>query len=140
MPAHADQCICFPICFKLIRRSSLGCVFFRFICQGFLVLIYPTIMTKIFNYGQKRNKKHRKQNLTRKSPANKKPGHRRCGSSTYQICMETALFESLFFHDSTSQDKKLLLMLPFKESQWKHMFVVSGVCLSVFATAIQGML
>ena len=38
---------------------------------------------------------------------------RRWGSSTNKICMETALFQSMFFYDSTSQDKKLLLMLPF---------------------------
>ena len=49
--------------------------------------------------------------------------------------METVLFQRLFFHDSTSQDKKLLLMLPFLESQWRHTRVVSGVCLSVFARA-----
>ena len=29
------------------------------------------------------------------------------------VCMEIALFQSLYFHKSTSQDKKLLLMLPF---------------------------
>ena len=46
----------------------------------------------------------------------------------------------LFFHDSTSQGKKLLLMLPFLESQWRHMCVVSGVCLSIFATSSQGIL
>ena len=60
------------------------------------------------------------------------PGRHRCGSSTDKICMETALFRRLFFHDSTSQDKRLLLMLPFQESQWRHMRVVYGVFLSVF--------
>ena len=27
------------------------------------------------------------------------PGRRRCGSITFKICMETALFQMLFFHD-----------------------------------------
>ena len=46
-----------------------------------------------------------------------------------------SIVSKTFFHHSTSQDKKLLLMLPFKDSQWRHRTVVSDVCISVFATA-----
>ena len=49
------------------------------------------------------------------------------------ICMETALFQKkFFFYNSTSQDKKLLLMLPFTR--------VSGcVCVSSLVYAFQYM-
>ena len=67
------------------------------------------------------------------------PGRRRCVSSTYDICTKQLCFKGCFYY-STSQDKKLLLMIPFLESQWRHMCVTSGVCLSVFVTARQKML
>ena len=51
------------------------------------------------------------------APANKKawniPLWRWCGASTYKICMETALFQSLILYGSIFKNKKLMLMLPF---------------------------
>ena len=76
----------------------------------------------IFNDGQKIRKKNTGHKIWGRTARSKPqrtrrgetyPGLHRCDSSTYKICMETVLFRRMFFHDSTSQDKKLLQMLPF---------------------------
>ena len=63
-----------------------------------------------------------------------------CGSSTYKICMETALFQRLFFHGSTSQEVAASVTILRESVEAYVCRLWCTLCLSVFVTASHGML